>query len=164
MSNKKITIKKSVMDKIHKNEIKMKPKIYFIIGSLMLFISLVASIVVSVFLFSLIKFFLRSHGPMASIRFEQLISSFPIWLPLLIVIVLFIGIKLLSLYDFSYKKNFLFIIISFILSIFVVGYLLDYFGFNDIWFKFGPTKGLMRQYLQKNNMTPPQRGRQFRNK
>jgi hypothetical protein len=131
------------MDKIQKNEIKMKPKIYFIIGSILTIFGLAASVVSSVFLISIIRFSLRTHGPMGSIRFEQLLNSIPWWALILTPIGLIIGISLLKKYDFSYKKNFFLIIIGFVLSILLAGYLIDNLGLNGFLFRYGQINGVI---------------------
>ena len=73
---------------------------------LLIFLGISASIIVSVFLVSLTRFALRTHGPMGQIRLEQILSSFPWWAPVIALIGLFSGIYLLKKYDFSYRKNF----------------------------------------------------------
>jgi len=142
----------NVMEKIHSGQVKMKPRIFFIIGSVLTFIGLVSSIVTSVFLVALTRFFLRSHGPMGEYRLDQLISNFPFWVPIIAIFFLMMGIRFLRYYDFSYKKNFVLIIFWFVLSIFAVGWIFDMTGLNDIWLRRGPMKGIMRQYLQEKNM------------
>ena len=103
MSNKQIDISQKVMEQIHEKDIRMKPRYYFIFGTLLLFISMVLTVIGSVFLLSLTRFALRSHGPMGQYRLDQLLSSFPWWAPLLAIAGLVLGILLLKKYDFSYK-------------------------------------------------------------
>ena len=110
MSKKLENITENIMDQIRNDKIKMKPKIFFIIGSIFTFMGLVSSVVFSVFLVGLIRFSLRSHGPMASYRFDQMLSSFPWWAPIFTVVGLFLGIWMLRRYDFSFKLNTRFLI------------------------------------------------------
>ncbi len=49
MSKELKNITETVMDKIRHGKIKMRPRVYFIIGSFLTFIGLVASILTSVF-------------------------------------------------------------------------------------------------------------------
>jgi uncharacterized protein YacL len=144
-------ITENVMEQINQGEIKMKPKTYFIIGSILTFVGLISSIIVSIFLFGLIRFSLRTHGPMGNYRFDQIISNFPWWTMLLAIGGLFIGILLIRKYDFSYKKNPLIIMLGFILAIFVAGWLIDISGFNDTLLLRGPVKGMMNNYSQNYN-------------
>ena len=132
------------MDQIHEEKIKMRPKAYFILGSVLTFVGLVSSVVVSVFLVGLIRFSLRTHGPMASYRLDQILSSFPWWAPMLAIVGLIVGIWLLRKYDFSFKVNFKMVIVGFILAIVVSGWIIDSIGLNDILIRRGPMQGMMR--------------------
>lgn len=138
------------MDQIHEEKIKMRPKAYFILGSILTFVGLVSSVVVSIFLVGLIRFSLRLHGPMASYRLDQILSSFPWWAPVLAIVGLVAGIWLLRKYDFSFKVNFKVVIIGFILAVIVGGWIIDSVGLNDALIRRGPMRGMMRQYMQDN--------------
>ena len=140
------------MDQIHEEKIMMRPKAYFILGSILTFVGLVSSVVISVFLVGLMRFSLRSHGPMASYRLDQILSSFPWWAPVLAIVGLITGIWLLRKYDFSFKLNFKMVIVGFILAIVVGGWIIDSIGLNDILIRRGPMQGIMRQYLQDNDI------------
>ena len=137
----------SIMGEIHHGNLKMRPRLYFIIGSTLLFISLVLSALSSVFLFGLIRFSLRSHGPMGQYRFEQLLESFPWWAVVSAVLGLIIGLWIIRKYDFSYKINFKIIIIGFVAAIIIAGYLVDAIGLNDVFFR----QGCMNRIYGKNN-------------
>lgn len=150
MSRKQVTIHSAVMQQIHEEHIQMRPRIYFVLGSLLLFVSLVLSLLSTVFLFSLTDFILRSHGPMGHYRWEQLLSSFPWWAPLLALVGVVVSIWLLKKYDFSYKRNFIFIVMGVIVAIFLASWMIDYFHFDNVWFQRGPMHGMMREYLQNS--------------
>ena len=151
MSKKEINIQENVMKKIHENKISMKPKSYFILGSLFTFVGLIASVISSVFLISIISFLLKAHGPMAGYRLSLMISSFPWWIPVLAIVGLIFGIWNLLKYDFSYKTNIWIIIIGFIAAVIIAGWAIDRVGLDNIWLNQGPMRGVMRQYLQDNN-------------
>lgn len=166
MSKHQIDITKKVMSKIKTEQIKMKPRWYFWLGSLSMFIALVGLAIVSIFLISLVTFFLRSHGPMGAIRYQQIISSFPWWALIIVIIGLVIGIILLKKYDFSYRKNFLVIIIIFILAILLTGIFVDTLGLDNLWIKKGPMRRFYQQYdgnRQRLNINGEQNGRGKRN-
>ncbi|MFA6294897.1 MAG: hypothetical protein WC666_00545 [Candidatus Paceibacterota bacterium] len=152
MSKESKNITDNIMDQIHEDKIKMRPKIYFVAGSILTFIGLVSSVVVSVFLVGLIRFSLRTHGPMASYRLDQILSIFPWWAPILAIVGLIVGIWLLRKYDFSFKVNFKLIIIGFILAVIVGGWLVDSLGLNDVLIRRGPMQGMMRQYKLHNSL------------
>ncbi len=140
-------ISESIMGEIRHGKLKMRPKLYFIIGSVLVFISLILSALSSVFLFGLIRFSLRSHGPMGQYRFEQLLSSFPWWAAILAVLGLIIGLWLVRKYDFSYKINFKIVIIGFVTAIIITGYLVDAIGLNDVFSR----QGCMNRIYGRNN-------------
>jgi hypothetical protein len=149
MSKELKNITENVMDKIHHDKIKIRPKAYFIFGSFLAFLGLVFSMMISVFLVGLIRFSLRAHGPMASYRFDQIVASFPWWMAVVAVSGLIFGIWLLRHYDFSYKVNFKLVVIGFVVAIIIAGLVIDMTGLNDRVFKRGPGRG-MRQYLNSD--------------
>ena len=142
------------MDQIHQGKIKMRPRIYFIVGSLFVFLGLVSTILVSVFFVGLIRFSLRSHGPMGEYRIEQLITSFPWWAPVVAIFGSVFGLWLIRRYDFSYKINFKVIIVGFLMAVVAAGWLVDVTGLNDALVRRGPMRGMMKQYFQENNIQP----------
>jgi hypothetical protein len=77
-------------------------------------------------------------------------------MPIFAILGLITGIWLLRKYDFSYKINFKVIVISFVVAIIVAGWVIDMIGLNDVLFRQGPRQGIMRQYLQENNIQPSQ--------
>jgi hypothetical protein len=154
MSKEVENISSIVMDKIHKGQIKMRPRVYFIIGSIFVIMGLVASSVTAIFLVSLTRFMLRTHGPMGEYRLEQLLSSFPFWVPFVAILALILGVVFLRRFDFSYKKNFWFLILGFVLAIFFTGWIIDMAGFDDVWFRQGPMRGMMRNISPEGNLGP----------
>jgi hypothetical protein len=141
---KTIDLSQEIMAKVKTGEINMKPRWYFILGSSLLFLGLVSSIVLAVFLFNLSLFVLRRQGPIHYWRLEMLFSNLPLWIPVLAILALWSGVKLLKKYDFSYKKNFSLIIISFVAAIFLASWVIDSSGLNEFWSRKGP----MRRFYQ----------------
>lgn len=152
MSKELENVKNSIMDKIHNRKIKMKPKIYFIFGSAIAFAGLIASMITSVFLVGLIRFSLRSHGPMGQYRLDTIISNFPWWTTVLAITFLIVGVLLMRKYDFSHKIKPIHLIIGLILAVFIAGWLIDLTGINDTLFHHGPMQGMMRGYIRNNNI------------
>jgi hypothetical protein len=148
-------ITQEIMKKIDLGEIKMKPKWYFIIGSIFTFIGLIATVIASTFSIGLISFSLRSHGPMGQYRFDQILASFPWWTLIIAILGLTLGIWLIRTYDFSYKIKPWLIIIGFVLSIIIGGYIIDVTGVNDVMSRQGPMKGMMRNYIKDSNAQAP---------
>src|SRR3989344_4005823 len=163
MSKKQINIKNNVMAQIKGGKITMHSKAYFVIGSIFLFVGLIALFILSVFLINIMFFILKAHGPMGQYRLELLISNFPWWAPLFSILGIILGIWILRKYDFSYKKNFLLLVILFIGAIVFTGWLMDATGIDNIWFKRGPMQGIMKRYIQGNNIPSPGLNKQMRN-
>lgn len=126
------------MNRIETGHVKMKPRWYFLVGSVGLGILVTSLAVLSIYLVSLITFSLRTHGPMGAIRYQQLVNSFPWWTVLAVPISLIISIVMLKKYDFSYKRNFQVIAVIFIVSILLAGIMVDLSGLD----RFG--RGMMR--------------------
>jgi len=142
--SKQINIQKNIMSQIQKGKIVMRPKIYFLIGSILSFLGLIASAVLSIFFICFIKFVLRTHGPMGSYRFLALVTSFPWWALLLVILGFSTGVWFLRKYDFSYKKNFWIIVAGFISALIIAGWILDATGLDNIWFRQGPMRGIYK--------------------
>lgn len=151
MSKEIENISSVVMDKINSGQIKMRPRIYFIIGSIFVIAGVVTSSLTAIFLISLMRFMLRTHGPMGQFRLEQLLSSFPLWVPIVAILALILGIMLLRQFDFSYKKNFWLLILGFLLAIFITGWVIDMSGLDNIWFKRGPMRGMIKNITLESN-------------
>lgn len=154
---KKLDLSQEIMSKVKTGEINMKPKWYFILGSSLLMFALVILIMMAVFFFNLTVFILRRQGPMRLWRLEMLLSQLPLWIPVLAVLALWSGVKLLKKYDFSYKKNFLLIIVGLVLAIILAAFAIDSLGFNEFW----ASKEPMRRFYQ--NLDPSLEGRHQRN-
>jgi hypothetical protein len=143
---KKTGIEQEVMSKVTFGKIRMKPKWYFVLGTLLSMAGLVSFSIVSVFSVNIMLFLLRQHGPMGQWRLETMINSFPWWIVVLAIGCIGAGIWFLKKYDFSYRKNFWVICLGFIASIVISGFIIDQTGLNDIWAK----KGMMRRFYRQN--------------
>ncbi len=143
-----------IMNKIHKGQIKMLPRSYFIFGYILTIIGLVFSFVTSMFFIGLIRFNIRSHGRMGEYRLDQLLSTFSWWMPLLAILGLLFGIWLLRRYDFSYKINFKLFILAIITSVIIGGFVVDMTGLNDFWMSRGQGKGSGQGQFRNLNNTP----------
>jgi len=144
--NYKINLESTIISKIKSEEIKMRPKYFFVLGSVILFTSLVGLSMGTIFLINLVFFFIRKNGPFYIWKLQNIISNFPLWIPILAIIGIFLSIKILKKYDFSYKKNFKLILIFFVLAILLAGLLLDTLGLNEYL-----SRGKMGKYYQQLN-------------
>lgn len=136
------------MTQIHEGKLKMRPKVYFILGSILTFAGLVASITTSVFAVGLIMFILRSNG-ILSHKLDRLVSIFPWWVLVIAVLGLVLGIILIRKYDFSYKIDLKKAIILTVLAIIISGWLVDTLGFNDLLARKGLMRDMMKNFPQE---------------
>lgn len=127
----------------------MKPKKYFILTSLAFIVGLVGLILVTIFLISLMAFSLRTHGPMGAIRYQLLLSSFPWWAVIISILGISISIVMLKKFDFSYRKNFVLIIIGFILAVIASGFLINFLELDNLWIHRGPMRGIYRKHIEQ---------------
>jgi uncharacterized membrane protein len=144
MSTNKINIEKEVMSRVSSGKIAMKPKWYFVAGSVFMLFGITSAAVAAVFLINLTIFLLRKQGPGYG-KLAMMFGSFPFWIPILAIVGIGAGILLLRKYDFSYKKNFLLIIIGFIATVAIAGFVIDGLGLNDIWSRHSPMRGFYQQ-------------------
>ena len=159
---KQINLKQQVMSKVQTGQIKMRPHWYFVAGSVFALISLVALIILLPFLLSLVVFALRTHGPMGALRFQELLSSFPLWTIPVSAVGFSLSVFLLRRYDFAYRYNFKLIVLGFILAMLLAGYLFDTLKLNSFWLqrnqRFYNKRGLRQfqktEYLNKVEMAP----------
>jgi hypothetical protein len=147
-NKREIDLEKEIMSKVISGKISMKPRWYFVLGTTLSILGLALLSVVSIFLVNVMIFSLRTHGPMGEWRLQMMLDSFPFWMPIFAILGVVVGVFILKKYDFSYKKNFFAIIIGFIFSIIIAGFLIDLLGLNDIWARRG---GVMRQLYQQDN-------------
>lgn len=138
------------MEKIQNDEVKMKPRIYFVIGSIFTLLGLIISTLTSIFLIGLVRFSFRSHGKMSQYKIDELVSNFPWWTTIFAIFLLLIGIWLIRKYDFSYKINIWYIVFTFVLVIITAGWLIDASGINDHLYHNGPMKGMMQKHFNGN--------------
>lgn len=154
MSKVKKDMLKSVMKEIKSGQIKMKPRWVFVVGTAALISGVVGIYVLSVFLVSLISFSLRTHGPMGEIRYQELLSNFPFWAVGLVLLGLIVGVMMLKKFDFSYKRNFVWIVLAFVLSTVIGGWLVDYTGLDNTWSGQGQMKRIYQRYDGRGKVLP----------
>lgn len=146
MPKKHLDVTESVMSRIEREHIPMRPRWHFVIGSLALAASVIGSMVLSAFLISVIAFSIRTHGPMGEVRFQQLVSGFPWWALVTAAAGLVLGTVLLKRYDFAYKYNFGVIAAAIVLTVIMAGWILNTAGIDSLWIERGPMRQFYRRY------------------
>lgn len=152
------------MTKVKDNRINMKPRWYFILGSVLVFAGLIGSSIGAIFLTNISLFLLRSCGNNSQWKLQLMLESFPWWVPLLAATGTLFGIRMLKKFDFSYKKNFLVIVIGFVVAILLAALLIDRLGLNDTWSRQGPMRRFYKQIEGQNFDFQRGRGRMLNGK
>jgi hypothetical protein len=153
-------LEKEIMTKIATGQITMKPKWYFVAGSLMMTVGLTGLSLMAVFFANLNLFLLHKHGPGIG-KLEIMLETFPWWVPLLALLGIISGIWLLKKYDFSYRKNFFLLIFAFIVSIIISAWFIDRIGLNEVWSRRGPMRRLYQQFDGQEYNPQKSKGNQF---
>lgn len=149
-------IANKVMQEIHKKGIRMRPRAYFLAGSLLLTAGLMVIFFIATFLFNIISFRLRVDAPHEFLRFGPpgMLPFFRLlpWLPLLIAVSLvFVGIHLLKKYEFSFKHNFAVIAAITIFLVIAAGFIIDRIGASRRLEILPPIKGFYQERLPGEN-------------
>lgn len=145
-------ITKQVMNQIKTGKVTMRPKAYFIAGSLLLGLGFVGVIITGTLFTALSTFHFRTFGSHNFLSFGSsgiapFLAAMP-WIPLLITILSFYGgLKLLQRYDISYKKNFLALGIGLVFTVIIVGLIIDRTNAHTRLQTFGPVKPFYRQHF-----------------
>ena len=131
---------KTLVDKINEqiksNEVKMKPKAYFIAGSVILGIGIAAAITVTLFFIGVMAFRLRVHAPFDYLKFGSggfapFVHNLP-WIPFLIAIVgIVAGLFLIKRFNIGYHHAFIGIIVGFIATLTIFGLVIDVAGLPE---------------------------------
>jgi hypothetical protein len=156
--DQKSNLEKMVMQKIKSGQVKMKPKWLFVLGSVFMSLGFISFTMVAVFLTNLTVFLIRKKGPGIG-RLNLMLDNFPLWIPLLAVLGIVLGIWFLKKYDFSYKKNFWFVIVGFIASILLAAFVMDYLGLNETWSRGGTMRRFYQRIENQENLYPDSRVR-----
>jgi hypothetical protein len=143
-----------IMEHIRGGRLQMRPRAYFLLGSILGISGMIASVIGSTYLFGLISFSLRRHGPMGNYRLSQMIAEFPWWTIILAGVGLTAGIFLLKRREFSYRHNFKIVALIFILAVMAAGWLMDLTGLNDVFARRGLMRGLYRGQTTTNLNAP----------
>ncbi|KKT41734.1 MAG: hypothetical protein UW88_C0014G0014 [Candidatus Collierbacteria bacterium GW2011_GWD2_45_10] len=123
------------MERVESGAIKIRPKIYFILGGIFSIIGLVGSLLSIIYISSLGRFLLKSHGPMGVYRWNELVSALPLWFVPLAIISVALGLTLLRRFDFSYRKNPMLVLLGLILTILIVIYAIGVLGLDEVMFR-----------------------------
>lgn len=136
MIKRKTDLEKKIMERIKKKKIKMRPRLYFVTGSILLGAGLALALITTILFVNFAIFRFKIHAPLTYLRFGKLgltpfLSNFPIIPVLLSIIGIIGGIILIKKYDISYKKSYIGIIISLLSFVLIFGFFLEKTNFNE---------------------------------
>jgi hypothetical protein len=146
-----------IMSAIKKGEVTMRPKAYFVVGSLLLGAGLAIALTLAFFFLTASAFHLRNAGSTEFLRYGGLgaplfIRLFP-WRPLLLAVLgIGGGLWFLKKYDVSYKKNFALISLALVGALVVFAIAFDRMGANDRLEKTKRFEPLYRQEFDKEHL------------
>ena len=156
VNNHKSDLGNVVMERIKSGQVKMRPRIHFVAGSLFIGAGLAGVIVLAVFFVNVASYKLRTLGPFGYLWFGEygirpFLATFP-WAAFVVAICgLVIGISLLRRYDISYKKSFVGLILGLTAVVLTVGWLMDLTGINERFERFGHMRGLYQEEFAGND-------------
>lgn len=149
-------IKKTVMDSINQKHLHIRPKWHFVLGATLSSVGLIITMSMSLLAIHLLKFRLTHPGIGAARKLDFILTNLPWYIPVLGVLGLVGGYYLLKRYDFSYRKNFGYIVLAIIISLLLGSYALSSLRLDDFLTK----RGYFRQIYQdqSNDYAPTGRG------
>jgi hypothetical protein len=160
-------LSQKVMNQIHREQVKMRPRLFFIAGSLFLGSGLAGAVVLATLFINLAFFRMRVHEPFGYLWFGHFglgpfLTIFP-WLPFLIAVFgIMGGLALIRHYDISYKKSFLGLGIGLVALVLTTGFLLDQIGLNERVERLAPLRPLYQGQFRGQDWVvgePRRRGR-----
>ncbi len=125
-----------ISEQIKSNKLKMKPRGYFVAGSLILGIGLAGVITIALFFIGVLVFRFRVHAPFEYLRFGSggltpFFHNLP-WAPFLISIVgIVAGLYMIKRFNIGYRHVFIGVAIGFVLTLTIFGLILDVAGLPE---------------------------------
>ncbi len=146
------------MSKIISKKIKIKPKIYFIFGSAITIISLIVLFSISIFSTNILFFIFTRRCGVHQWQIQNLLNNFPWWALIISILGIVLGTLIIKKNNFSYKKNFLYIISLCIFSIIISAFIINYFNLNNFFARQRPMRKFYQQLEMKEKKIPRLRG------
>lgn len=143
-------IEHKVLHKITANSISIRPRWHFVVGATLSAIGVALSAALSIIALHLVRFRLTHPGLGAARKLDWLLNNLPWYVPVFAVGGLVGGYILLRRYDFSYRKNFGFIVLAAIVGLFIGSFTLSTLRVDDFLMK----RGYFRQIYQDQLATP----------
>ncbi len=155
MSKPTINIKKSVLSAVQSGGVTMRPRWHFILGTTLSAIGITISAALSLLAIHLLRFRLTHPGIGAARKLDFILNNLPWYIPVFALVGLLGGYLLLRRYDFSYRKNFGYILLAVLIGLILGSYTLSTLRLDD----FLTRRGYFRQIYQDQGRTPHRFGR-----
>lgn len=147
-----------VIDKIKQEKLAIRPRWHFILGATISAIGLAFTSALIMLSLHLFRFRFTHPGLGASRKLDFILTNLPWYLPVLALVGLLGGYLLLKRYDFSYRKNFFFILLVILAGLVLGSYAMSALRFDDLFTRRGYFRELYGQTDQPGRGM--QRGRQ----
>lgn len=149
--NEEIKIEDQIMGVIKQKKIRMRPRYFFVIGSVLITLSTAMMAILGIFGLNLIIFSIRRGGNIKSVCIEDAISNYP-WWAIFVIIFGFIG----SWWFYKksgkgYKHNPSSIAVVLISTIIIGGGLLSFTNFDSVFEQRGPVRHIYKMYNGQSN-------------
>lgn len=147
-----------VIDQIKQEHLVIRPRWHFILGATISAIGLVITSALIMLSLHLLRFRLTHPGIGASRKLDFILTNLPWYVPVLAVTGIIGGYYLLKRYDFSYRKNFVYILLAILMGLVLGTYSLRALRLDDFLTRRGYFRELYGQTDQPGRGM--QRGRQ----
>ena len=151
--SKNLTAK--IISQIKHDALTMRPRWHFALGAALSAIGIAISAALSLLAIHLLRFRLTHPGIGAARKLDFILNNFPWYVPVFALVGLLGGYLLLRRYDFSYRKNFGYIVLSIIVGLVLGSYALSSLRIDD----FLTRRGYFRQIYQGQTESPMPSGR-----
>lgn len=153
-------IKEPIMQQIRSGRVTMRPRSYFLIGSVLTFTGLVLTFLSTALLLSILYLSVREGGRVHQYKLETLHELFHWWLPIVALVAFGFGIHLLRRYEFSYRINFAWVTILSLVAVVVASALFVGSGAYETLLQRGPMHDLVKPWQGQRDGKGQQRGLQ----
>ncbi len=151
--SKNLTTK--VISQIKHDELTIRPRWHFVLGAALSALGIAISAALSLIAIHLLRFRLTHPGIGAARKLDFILNNLPWYIPVFALVGLLGGYLLLRLYDFSYRKNFGYIVLLVIIGFMLGSYALSSMRIDD----FLTRRGYFRQIYQGQTDSPMPSGR-----
>ncbi|MEA3452936.1 MAG: hypothetical protein U9Q96_01190 [Patescibacteria group bacterium] len=136
----KLSTSDKVLEKIKQGQVKMRPKIYFILKTLLVVLGIIISTLFALYLISFIVFALRASGAwyLSGFGFEGMKASIVLipWVLILVALILIIVLEILvKRFSFSYRQPIFYTLLGIIIFVFLGSFAIGKTGFHTNLFQ-----------------------------